>query len=79
MGYIPGGEDKNEGVHTRINSKSTLDNLSMTPTKRRLLQNENTYNLIRIFSNMVQYKPGGDSKSESPAKRARYCGNGGGT
>ena len=73
------GEDKNERVHTRINSKSILDNISMTPTKRRLVQNENTNNLILIFSNMIQSKPGADIKSESPAKRARYCGNGGGT
>ena len=72
------GEIIRGGHASIISSSSSTLHSSMTPTKRRLVQNKNTSSLIQIFSTLPGTKPEGYGESESPAKRVRYNTSSGG-
>ena len=74
-GGIQGAESRsNRGSDSNLNLNTIL-----TPTKRKLIQNCNTGNLLKIFEAKTEVQTGidvvgeGGAEVDSPAKRRRCC------
>ena len=65
-----GGKIKTRG-HTSMTIKNTSLPSCMTPTKRKLMEQNNTYTLVKLFSTLPKSDQGGGDESESPAKRIK--------
>ena len=64
--------------HSSSDSSLKLKTTILTPTKRKLIQNCNTGNLLKIFEAKTEVQTGMDvigwgAEVDSPAKRRRCC------